>query len=560
MKFSNPFRRPAPSEAAPNQGGSSNGMAETPENPKREGPRVTFEAGGLSTMAFSEDSLRVNDLLKEETPIEGGMTDKERRKNIRLSRKFAALDPLVGQAINLYTTHAVGLGFTVQVTSEDKALAERAQELIDIFSKEPTNIKHMSPIGQRKNSDRLAADGNWFVTLRDLGGGKGVRIRRIDTLQVESIINNPLDSDEVWFYVREFSIDGKTVKILYKDISIKDTPDADLLVPVFDTNKKIVKDQDGKIEKRPFDINEDVTGDASIEDGVFMIHGSVFSTGVWGNPLAAASLVWAKTFRTTMEDRVTLRKERARYAWKDIINGGKAVIDAARAALKSSMTAFDSRETNPPPPTGSTRMENEGRTLEPVKSNSDAPDAEIDLRAILQMFCIGVHLMPQLFGTESRRRETQQAIEGPTLRVFASYQQVLASIYEEIFAFVLVSAGIDMEKVKIELTFPPIKERERPATIEMLDQITNTWPEFIESEDVKALALTTAGLKKAETIIEETKDLRPDPVAPPAPEQEREPVTAADMETRLTVMLSQGLACLAEAKSVEFKEGELEHV
>lgn len=563
MKFLDKYYPFVPKQAAP-RGGDSFVTSEETQG-ETDADTTTFEDArvSLSVNQFGEDGTSANRLLTEETVIEGGLTDKERIKSIKLARKYAVMDPLCSQTIDLYDTHALGSGVSVQITSKDKSdkIAKKAQSLIDDFVADPTNAKHISPIGQRKNSSRFLTDGNWFVALHDMGTD-GIRIRNLDTLQIAGRITNPLDGDEIWFHIRRIQHVGssKTETLLYKDISIRNQTVESLRVPDVDDKKEIVRDEKGKVLKRAFDIERDVTGDnVRIVENVVVIHGAINSTGPMGNSILVAGYAYAREYRSFVEDRGVLRRAKSQYAFKEKIDGGKDVLDAQRAMLKSSLSATNSRETNPPSTVASRHLENMASTLTPMDNSTQAQDAKIDGNILLKLFANAVKIPPQYFGEESARLATQTSIEGPVLKVFKNYQNVLASIYIEIFSYVLEKGGINLDTVEIDLDFPPIKEKEKPEQIEMLEKVTAMFPEFLESNEVKELALATVGFNNPKQIVDDTKDKRPEPVAPPAPPEEQEPMTAADQRTRLLVGLSRGLHGLAMAEDAEIEERKVQH-
>lgn len=497
-----------------------------------ESPATTFEETSIdATSLFSHNSGGLSgtwatNLLKDQTTADGGLNDQERRKAIKLSRRLAVLDPLGRQALRLFDNHALGSGVSVQVGDKTKkGLSPEQQTLVD-FMIEPSNAKHMSAVGQRKASQRLQTDGNWFAVLQNTGS-EGVKIRRIDPLEVTEIISNPVDRDDVWFYKREStSSKGKLIIRFYQDISIRDRTFESLLVPVTNEKGELEKDESGKAKMAPFELPAEDGG--FLVEGAFVVHTTIDSTGQWGNPRLTTMMVWSHQFSRFMSSRIALQQARVRVAVDEKVTGSKELTAARAAGLRSSLTATNARESNPPPADASTFVHNEGLERTPVDQKTSAPDAKIDGDMLLMMVGIAVGIFPQFFGLEAQRLQTQRSIVGPMMKEFRNYQQILASAYEIIFQYVLEVNGF--EDAQIDIDFPPIEERERKKQIEMIKILLEEFPQFRASEELQGLALATVGLNNTEQIIRDAPKV--EAIQPPAPvPAEVPPVAASETET-----------------------------
>lgn len=432
-----------------------------------------------------------------------GLTSDERIKLIQVSRRFAVLDWISKQSIRLYTDFALGSGVSVQIgKKEDK----KAQDVIDAFMSELSNAKHLSPVGMRKNSDRLLIDGNWFIVLQQVEIGE-IKIRNIDTLDITKIITNPVDKDEVWFYQRETfaggNINKKRVKRLYRDISIADKDLSELLVPDKTPDGKEKTDAAGKTVMVPWTKPNDAI---LMEDSV-VHHVSINSTGIWGNPILTTSMNWSREFRRFMESRIAIQQHRASIVRKETVKGGKAIIDQRKNLLNSSLSTSNSRETNPPSAPGGTWIGSQGIDFENVEQKTAAQDAKIDADLLLMVAGVATGIFPQWYGVESQRLATQRSIEAPMLKAFRNYQQVFASALTTVFNYVLNRNKIEVDK--IDLDFPPMMEKERKELLETIEIFVRVFPQFATSTELQSLAVATVGLNNPEDIVEEANKAAP---------------------------------------------------
>lgn len=425
-----------------------------------------------------------------------GLTHSEWRKIVIAARRFAIMDPICRQTIRLYTDHALGNGVTFQVASDNKNKREKAKSVVAEFLADPTNQRQLSTTGQRKNSDRLGIDGNWYVALHETNQKPKVKIRRLDTLQITEHVTNPKDVDDVWFYLRETVGKGgiTTTKRLYPDISKHGT----------DLNELKVKDPDDPTgeTKIPY-LEWAATKEIKLVENVWVYHASWNSTEQRGNPTITTQMIWSKQFRRFTESRIALQQARTQLVREEILEGGAAAVQARQRALQSSITATHPRENNPANIPGGTAIHNEGYTLKNIEQKTAAPDAKIDGDMLMQVSTLGASMFPQYYGQESYRLATQRSIESPMMKAFKAFQKTLGDTFEAIIQFVFKIENVPEDQRVVDLDFPEIVDKARPEQMEMLKKHLELFPQDAQSDEVRSFSLSLVGLNNPEQIIEE---------------------------------------------------------
>lgn len=404
---------------------------------------------------------------------------------------MSIVDPSARQIVRLYTDHVLGNGMSV--TADD----EKADTALKTFLADPTNRRRLSPSGQIKESDDLLKDGEWFIWLHDAGQGK-TKLRRIDSLEITKIITNPEDKDEVWFYERETIRNNRTTKRWYRDIANKDAAfdKATRTFPSLLEHK--INENTGEEERVPFSLPEGI----ALADS-FVHHVTINSTDTRGYSILVAAMIWANQFKNFMENRIVLQRARTMSVWDETIKGSAADIADRKSALNSTVTTSNPWDTKPPAATGSSYLHNEGVERTPVEQKTAAPDAKIDGDMLVQMVGLGSGIFAQYLGQEAYRLTTTRVIEGPMMKAFKVYQQVLFDAFSVIFDFVLENAKVPEEKRQFDIDFPPIVEKARAETMEMLERAVGFYPQLMSSKEVQAFTISLLGINNVDQVLEE---------------------------------------------------------
>lgn len=271
-----------------------------------------------------------------------GMSAAERVENVRMSRIYAAHDPLCRQAIRLWTDYTFGTG--MGWTCED----EGVQRVLQAYWEHRPNRPLLSAAGQRRSNDQLMVDGEVFFCLFPSPDGRAT-VRRIDPLEITEFVTDPDDQESVRYYRRDWTTpQGQTRTGYYRS--------------------------SGNLEDEPCPSAQgrEVTAD---QEGI-VFHFAYNSLGERGVPLLLPVLEWVRLYRRFMASRVAIMLAMSRFAWRLKSGGGPADVAAAQGAMDGQTVAA-----------GSIWTENAGVELTPIKADSGAGQAYQDGRMLkLQIF------------------------------------------------------------------------------------------------------------------------------------------------------------------------------
>jgi len=399
---------------------------------------------------------------------QSGIADMARTYSVRRARAYFNRDPLSGQAVRIWTDYALGRGIGW------KAKDDKVGEILRSFWDAKVNEPLLSNQGQRKSSDKLLVDGEIFFIF--FIGGKDVKIRRIDPLEITEIITDPDDLETKVLYKREWiNTQSQQYTRYYPDWSLADTskefPD------VYTTMQR-----------------------ATAEAGI-IYHVPFRTLGVRGLSLLLSGMDWAKAHRKFLEARASITQSLARFAWKAKLKGTPAQVAAEAVALRSSYVGGAGEENNPPPTPGSTFVENEGYNLTAIKTESGAAAAQVDANMLLQIFGSAVGVFPHYFGAgEAFRLATATAMERPMRIQFEAYQQLWADVYDNIFNFVMDKNNVAEDKRFVDIDFPPVAEKDANEKIKAIIEVVGAMPE-LDGDELRKLVLTTLGVNNPDEVL-----------------------------------------------------------
>src|ERR1700688_778 len=306
------------------------------------------------------------------------------------ARLYWLRDPLMKQAVRLWTDYALGSG--VSLNSKDPAIKKR----LDAFTSNRRNSSLLNSEGQRRSSKKLLVDGELFFPIFDATGQEKNDpkiIRRIDCLQITDIICDPDDEEHVLGYRR---LTAQDKVLYYRDWRNDDDDDA------------LLRDQNDPSTKSK--IGNKVEGDCSV------YHLPFDTLLKRGNGLLSCNLDWSKEHRRFMEARVAITQALAKFAWKGKVKGGQGIINQLQNKLQSTyaQAGMTMVERHPQTAPGGTWLENAGVDLTPMPRASGAGDAKGDGDQLKLMVCAGTNIMLHYFGDPSTGNlATADAMELP---------------------------------------------------------------------------------------------------------------------------------------------------
>jgi hypothetical protein len=427
------------------------------------------------------------------------------RKIVAHSRMYFLQNPLIHRAVTLQCDYIFAQGLNIQATND------KVNAVIQRFLDDAQNQKEFTAHKGRLDKEQtLMLDGNvFFVLFTDTQDTGEVNLRSILAEEIVDIVTNPDDSNEVWFYKREWyakvegQIGAQLKAIYYPDI-------------------------DYKPKSRPKTRNKiPVLWDAPI----LHVKTGALGKSRYGVPETLSALDWAKAHTQMLSDWATIIRAYARFAFRVTTPPGKGSVSAARTKLGSTATATNLRETNPAPATGSMFVRTqEGTDIEPIKTSGATTSAK-DSRELRIMVAAAMGLPdPMLSGeVDVGNLATAKTLDRPTELKFKSRQTLWTDIIIRMLRYIIQASAmarngelrtlstrldrggliLDNENndLRVEVTFPPILEKSVSERLEAITEaVTLNGKHFaIESPELKKLTirlmLQALGLRDVDDLV-----------------------------------------------------------
>lgn len=337
-------------------------------------------------------------------------------KIAQLARVMALKNPLIKRAVKVKADYVFGQGMTVQAPHAEINAVVRA------FLDDEKNLAELSSHQARLQKEReRQTDGNIFLVLFPNAATGRVRVRSIPMGEIVDVLADPEDAKSPWFYKRVWqttTIDAASGRVSRKRQTAY-YPDW-RYTPI----------------NRPASIGgKPVMWDTPI----YHIKASAYSDWKFGISEVYAALDWARAYKEFLEDVATIMRALSRFAAKVTTKGGKQGIAAAKTRLGTTLGSGSgsSAETNPPPTTGSVFIAGEGSDYTPlnVRGASVAPE---DGRRFLLMVAAATDLPETFFGdADVGNHATAKTLDRPTELAMRDVQTLWASVYGDLFAYVL---------------------------------------------------------------------------------------------------------------------------
>ena len=396
------------------------------------------------------------------------------------ARLYWLRDPLMKQAVRLWTDYALGTGVTWD--SKDAAIKQSC----DAFAKGRRNKSIMNSEGQRRSSKKLLVDGEIFFAIFDADEADEPKtIRRIDCLQITDIICDPDDEEHVLGYRRLTAQD----KILFYADWRNDEDDDALLAEQTDPSTK------GKIGNK-------------VEKDCVIYHIPFDTLLKRGNGLLSCNLDWSKEHRRFMEARVAIQQALAKFAWKGTVKGGQAILNQLQQKLQSTyaQAGMTMVERHPQTAPGGTWLQNAGIDLAPMPRVTGADDARSDGDQIKLMVCAGTGIMLHYFGDPSTGNlATATAMELPMLKMFQSYQSFWLDAYRDIFSIALDEDPSEPEDLTLAL--PPILLDDIRKMGQFVQMVAAVFPEIRVPEVLHTL-LASLNVPNIDQVMDSVENKR----------------------------------------------------
>lgn len=344
----------------------------------------------------------------------------DRRELIRRARLAVKRSPLARVAIDLLHHYVLGQGLSIK--ANNRPIVGR---LTDEFLEDTRNQKVLtSHQAQKEFLEALFTDGDQFFVLYPDKDTGTVQLGTIDALNVEDTIPDPKNAKITQWY----RVKAPAMKYSFQTDAWEVDPAA---------GGDVVYYRDWQnAEPAPAGMG------SKLQNGlVFQV--SIYRRGKFGRSGFATAIDWLNTHREFVGDRATINKAAAAIAWKKKRKGPASDVANEAARLRSGIVGNPNRyDNNPPRVSGSTIVENEGTSLEWVKTETGGGAADFDERKLRMMAGAGMGGIPiHYFGDEGNANlATATAMELPMLKAYEDWQKLLGDTLQALIQFMLSTA------------------------------------------------------------------------------------------------------------------------
>jgi hypothetical protein len=349
--------------------------------------RGWIEGAGPSTFNFTRQTLR---------------------KIVGLSRVMYLINPLIKRIVTVQELYVWGRG--VKIIAENPEV----QEVLDDFFKARKNQRVIGDAwAEREREQRI--DGNTFFVFywNKLNGAARVRLLPFD--QIQSIIFNPEDAKEPYFYVRS-SNPAQGNGLIVQDGTLTDVVEETTLYPDWDYKPRL------NVAKVP--------GNYKIAWNTCTYHLKTGGLSMmrFGMPELFSAFGWATGYKRILENFATILAAYARLAYQVSGLQGKAGVAASKNKLKTGVTNSQFRDNNPPTNTASWALMSGAANVQPIKTagSTTGPD---EARALRSMVAAGGDTPEHFLGdSDIGNFATSSTLDRPTELKMVSRQDMWADV------------------------------------------------------------------------------------------------------------------------------------
>jgi hypothetical protein len=431
------------------------------------------------------------------------------RQGLRLISQMARIlflkNPLIKRGVMTTAYYVFGQGVTINSPDED------VNTVIQAFIKDVKNRAELTrQEAMTGKEEELEVQGNlFFVFFTNKSTGR-VMIRTVPLEEIETIISNPEDRKDPWYYKRNWQE-----------------------VTLTNDGGEISK---GKTAYYPDWLYKPTTKPKEIGGAPVMWDTPIYHKKIGGLPDMKfgicefyAAQDWAKAYTDFLQAWAQITQALARFAWKRKTTDARA-IGAEKLKLQTTIST-SSIETNPPPVAGATALMTPNTDLEPIKTSGATTSME-DGRRLLLMSAAVFGLPETFFGDVSvGTLATANSLDRPTELKFRDRQTLWTDTFIDILQYAILQSakapsGVlngktvvevaedgtervllsDGEPAQINVEFPPVLEHAtKDSIVAIMDATTLGAPGVpagtIDSETVTRLLCRALGIKDPDAVL-----------------------------------------------------------
>jgi hypothetical protein len=449
-----------------------------------------------------------------------------------LGRAYWLKNPLIRRSVEVQCLYVFGQGMTIKADNEPVDL------IIQRFIKDRKNYTVLTSHQAWVQNERdLELSGNLFFALFTTPATGRVIVRTIPFYEVSEIITNPEDSNEPWYYKREFA------EVLFNQDSGVTTQKGH--IEYYPDWRYCPDDKPTEINRHP------VNWDAP----VYHVKTNCLPDMKFGVSELYASLDWAQAYKRFLENWGKLTEAYARFAWGITTKGGAAKVGAAKARMESLLGKTDPNSTGDLEsvsrakqlPVGGSFISTEGVQLNAIRTQGATTSSE-DSRRLMLMVASASGVPEQILTGDpsTGNLATAKAMERPLELQFRNRQTLWMDVWWDLCQYIIdqaIKAGslpgrevtddyteeityiLDDEGDRtVTVTFPPLLEHDVLQTVQaIISAATIDNKTLAGTMDRKTLAELLLKALKVENVEEILEGLPGEPqydriTAPPAPD------------------------------------------
>ncbi|MDF5758601.1 hypothetical protein [Spongiactinospora sp. TRM90649] len=336
-------------------------------------------------------------------------------------RVMAIKNPLIKRGLGLRQAYVWGAGVEISARAPD------VNRVIQQFNDANENTLTGGPASEELER-ALGTDGNVFIACFTSPRTGRVKARTLPWDEITSVIRNPEDNSEPWYYRRDWweeRIDPASGGVIetrrtayYPALGYRPTrrPKA-LVYPRFG-------------DTQPAEVMWDAP--------VYHVRVGGHLHWKWGVPDAYAAIDWAQAYRVFLEDWARLVKALSRFAWRLTSPGSKQTAAKARLAAAPSTDPVTGEARH----SGATAMLTPNMQLEAIPKSGATIDSESG-RPLAAMVAAALDLpVTMLLGDPgvTGARATAETLDTPTERAMELRRGVWTQARRAIYAYVIAEA------------------------------------------------------------------------------------------------------------------------
>lgn len=320
--------------------------------------------------------------------------------------------PLIKRGVNLRTAYIWGQGVTVTIRDE-ASKGQDIQAVLTEFQDDPLNTPLWGLDGQIDRERELATSGEVWLALPTTLRGR-VRVRPLPAGEMTAIITDPEDKYTDWFYLREYTVKGKTERVLFPALGFWPA-----------IRPKELDTEAAKLVDRPDLVNVPIRWDSPVRKL------QVNKLGKRGVGDVFASLPWSEAYRQFLGAWHRLMISLARYVWQAKSKPDKAqkiaekiMDDAARQAA------------------GKTLITDANTSVEAISKSGATFDADSG-RPLAGMIAAGLGIPVTMLLADpgvTGARAVAETLDEPTQLEFGVRRKLWARVFQDIVGYVIDSA------------------------------------------------------------------------------------------------------------------------